>query len=48
MLIFRVYISNPASEVDHFGSELIAGAGVYGIKAKLRQKQAKIEQTLRS
>ena len=47
MLIFRVYISNPASEVDHFGSELIAGAGVYGIKAKLRQKQAKIEQTLK-
>jgi hypothetical protein len=48
MLIVSVYISNPASEVDHFGSELVTGVGVYGIKAKLRQKQAKIEQTLRS
>jgi len=34
-------------QVDHFGSELVAGASVYGIKAKLRQKQAKIEQTLK-
>jgi hypothetical protein len=29
-LLVGIFISNPASEVDHFGSEGIAGSGVHG------------------
>ena len=28
MFVVGVFISNPASEVDHFGSELVAGLGL--------------------